>query len=297
MHKIWSSTKSVTSAVFGIAIGKGLIKSIDEPVIDFFPEFGIKDIALKKKITLRHLLTMSSGLDWPETDSAYTAFENPVRRMKASENWSKYVLDRPVKERPGLEFNYNSGGSYLLGHILQKKTGDILIFAENNLFKPLGISNYYWSKNTNGVINGSYGLEMRTRDMAKFGYLYLKGGYWEGQQIIPRTWVEESTSRHIKKTGKPPGNAPYYGYQWYIHSHCFHSFGYQGQYIFVIPDYEMVAVFTSYLLFYQQFFIPRLVEHYAISSVKTAKPLPINHKSEDLLKSQINQFTTGWWVK
>jgi len=298
LYKIYSSTKSVTSALFGIALHKGYISNLDQPVVDFFPEFALKDIDLKKQITLRHLLTMSSGLEWPETASSYMSLENPTRRMIASENWAKYVLEKGVKKQPGTEFNYNSGCAQLLAVIINKKTGDAQSFAEKNLFSPLGIADYYWFKDTTGIINGSHGLEMRTRDMAKFGYLYLKGGYWDGRQIIPRRWVEESTTAQIRKYGKPPAiGSPYYGYQWYIHPLYFHSLGYQGQYIFVIPEHEMVAVFTSRLVYRQYSFIPRLIERYIIPSAKETKPIPENAAMNDRLNAKIKKFSTGWWIK
>jgi CubicO group peptidase (beta-lactamase class C family) len=145
-----------------------------------------------------------------------------------------------------------------------------------------------------GVINGLGGLEMTPRDMAKFGYLYLKGGYWEGQQIVPRAWVEESTVGHIKIYGILAIIAPYYGYQWYIHPLYFHSFGYQGQYIFVIPKHEMAVAFTSGLTYRQYSFIPHLIEHYIIPSAKETKPILNNSKAEELLNSKIRKFNTGW---
>ncbi|MFC1884147.1 serine hydrolase domain-containing protein [Thermodesulfobacteriota bacterium] len=298
LFKIYSSTKSITSALFGIAMNTSHISSLDKHALDFFRELKLNDIERKKKITLRHLLTMTSGLEWPELETRYTNLNNPVRRMQASEDWAQYVLERPMTEKPGSVFNYNSGCSYLLGKILHKKIGDSLAFAEDNLFDPLGISNCYWSQDMNGVINGSHGLEMRTRDMAKFGYLYLKGGNWGGQQIVPREWVEESTTGHIKKYGKPPEiKSPYYGYQWYIDPPYFHSLGYQGQYIFVIPEHEMVVVFTSRLSHHQYFFVPRLLERFIVLSAKTKNPRPVNHKSKSLLESKIKKFKTGWWEK
>jgi len=298
LYKIYSSTKSVTSALFGIALHKGYISNLDQSVVDFFPELKIEKPDLKKKITLRHLLTMSCGLEWPETASSYMSFENPTRRMIASENWAKYVLEKGIKKQPGTEFNYNSGCAQLLAVIINKKTGDAQSFAETNLFCPLGITDYYWSKDTTGIINGSHGLEMHTRDMAKFGYLYLKGGNWDGQQIIPRRWVEESTTAQIRKYGKPPAiGSPYYGYQWYIHPLYFHSLGYQGQCIFVIPEHEIVVVFTSRFPRGQQSFIAHLIEHYIIPSAKDTKPIPKNAAMNDLLNAKIKKFSTGWWIK
>src|SRR4030042_7134760 len=174
LYKIYSSTKSVTSALFGIARSKGYISNLDQSVVGYFPELKIKDIELKKHITLKHLLTMSSGLEWPELEFSYANSKNPAIGMFGSENLAKYVLDKPMSKQAGSEFNYNSGCPQLLVEIIHTRTGNSLEFAKKNLFSPLGISNFRWDLAPGEKINGSHGLEMSIREMAKIGYLYLK---------------------------------------------------------------------------------------------------------------------------
>jgi CubicO group peptidase (beta-lactamase class C family) len=292
LYPIYSSTKSVTSALFGIALSKGYIKSIDQPVTSFFPELLQKnDDSRKAAITLKHLLTMSCGFEWPEVQTGYINPDNPVRQMMISENWVKFILNKPVTQQPGLMFNYNSGCSHLLSAVLNQTGLNVEDFAQQTLFAPLGIStvHYLWGKDPNGIPNGSHGLIMRSHDMAKVGYLYLKGGYWERKQIIPKSWIEESTKKQIEMTW---GGflADHYGYQWYIQPFGFHSLGHQGQYIFVIPKLELVAVFTSSLPG-RQIAIPiQLVKTYIISAVKDLKPLPENEKAITALESNIKRF-------
>jgi len=128
------------------------------------------------------------------------------------------------------------------------------------------------------------------RDMAKFGYLFLKGGHWDNQQIISKHWVEESTKRHIDITGFIGFFLGDYGYQWYIHSFGFHSFGYKGQYIFVIPELEIVAVFISYLQPYQMFDPISLVEDYIIPAAKSNRALADNPEALALLREKESEL-------
>jgi len=237
---------------------------------------------------------MSSGFEWPEHDTDYTNPENPASRMVNSNNWVQFVLNKPVVQEPGSVFNYNSGCSYLLMAALSKVGLDVEDFAQKNLFTPLGISSteYMWVKVDfpKRILNGSHGLYMRPRDMAKFGYLYLKGGFWGERQIIPKAWVEESTKEQIKITGKIGLLASNYGYQWYIQPYGFHSRGYGGQYIFIIPKYELVVVFTSTLLRPQMGIPVNLVKRKILPAIQSLKPLSENEKATDILKSEIESF-------
>lgn len=299
LHPIYSSTKSVTSALFGIAMDKEYIPNMDQPVLDFFPDLKPMHIdSRKRSLTIRHLLTMSCGFEWPEWKKRYSNPENPVNQMMSSNNWVEFVLDKPMAQDPGTTFNYNSGCSQLLATIIHKQTGgNALDFAQKTLFNPLGITDYWWriadfpeDPDKKEVLNGSHGLMMRVRDMAKFGYLYLKGGFWESQQIISKHWIEESTKRHIDIPGFVGLMIDDYGYQWYIHSFGFHSLGYKGQYIFIIPELEIVAVFVSNLKFRQTFVPVTFVKKYIIPAVKSNQPLPDNPEALALLKEKINQL-------
>ena len=292
LHPIYSSTKSFISAIFGIALSKGQIKGIDQNVLSFFPEFEIQNLDFKKEsMTLKHLLCMSSGFEWPELGSNYYDVLNPVNQMSLSDDWAEFALNKPVILEPGRKFNYNSGCSQILTAILHKQTGKNLTgFVQKNLFEPLGITRYRWERCHNGVLNGSHGLNMTLRDMAKFGYLFLKGGSWDGQQIIPKKWIEESTKRQIKRPGRQGWFIPFYGYQWYVHSFGFHSLGSKGQYIVVLPEFDIVVVFASNLARHETFEPLNLVKQFVIKSVKSKTALPDNPDATALLRLKLNDF-------
>jgi len=274
---IYSCTKSFTSALVGIAIEEGYL-GIDQPVLDFFSERTlVNNDSRKQAITVEHLLTMSSGLDWPEWAVPYTSSANASVQMRQGKDWVKFVLDRPVREPPGSRFNYNSGGSHLLSAILQKATGvSAAAFARERLFEPLGISDLSWQPDPCDIIWGSSGIRMRPRDMARFGYLYLKGGDWEGQQVVPAGWVKASTVSHIEA-----GFGPGYGYQWWIDPEGIHysARGRGGQRIFVIPDRDMVVVFTGSLGYLEMETLPEsLVDSFVLRAVAR----PVHSRTHDL---------------
>jgi CubicO group peptidase (beta-lactamase class C family) len=290
---IYSCTKSITAIIFGLALSNGYINHIDQPVLSFFPQHLEKNTdSQKTSLTLKHLLTMSSGLDWPEIQTDYANPENPVSQMIASEDWVDFILQQPVIHAPGSTFNYNSGCSHLLFAVLNQQGVNVADFADKNLFSPLGISNkqYIWAPGTDGIPNGSHGLYIRTRDFAKLGYLMLKGGYWEQKQLIPQKWIEESTSKQMKMTWGGMV-ADYYGYQWYIQPFGFNALGYGGQYLFVIPKHELVVVFLSNLGNSELNIPVDLVKDFIIPAVISSKELPECKKATDILKSKIKRFT------
>ena len=244
-HNIYSCTKSIMSALIGIAVDNGHIKSVDEKVLDFFPEYEFKYTdERKKEVTIEHLLTMTSGLKFGELQIPYTSEGNPFIQMINSEDWIQFVLDKPVIHTPGTTFDYSSGSSHVLSAILQKATGtDSLSYAVNYLFGPLGISeaDIFWEIDPQGIYVGGSWLHMRPRDMAKFGLLYLNKGKWNGNQIIPRKWVEKSTRSlvHVEDYAD-------YGYQWWVESNTMYfAEGYRGQFICVLKDLNVVVVLTA----------------------------------------------------
>jgi CubicO group peptidase (beta-lactamase class C family) len=175
LHDMYSITKSIVSALVGIAIHEGYLNSVDDPVLDFFPERTFEnDDELKRSITLEHLLTMSSGLAGNDHE------------MVSSRDWVQSVLDQPMTSEPGTAFNYNSGNAHVLSAIIQETSGlNTRDFAQQYLFDPLGISDLTWQMDINDIPKGGWGMAMKPRDMAKLGYLYLNQGVWDGQQIIP----------------------------------------------------------------------------------------------------------------
>jgi parallel beta-helix repeat protein len=245
LHPLYSVTKSFSSALIGIAIKQGFIDGVLHKVLDFFPNRTFANVdSLKEAITLEHVLTMTSGLPWDEWTYPYGDSRNDVRRIMTNPDPVQFVLDRPMVSTPGTTWVYNSGGSHLLSAIVNETTGaDIEAFARENLFDPLGISNLFWSKDPFQRLSwGFMGLSLTPLDMAKFGFLYLNNGNWEGQQIIPAEWVTESTKSHFSLD-----QSWQYGYQWWINPtyNAYVARGYMGQNIIVSPDYNMVVVFTG----------------------------------------------------
>jgi len=263
-HELYSCTKSFTSALVGIAMNQGHIQSVDQPVLSFFPEWSVGNVdALKEAMTLEHLLTMTDGLHWVRKDVRVTSTGDTTPEMMQSFDWVQFTLDRRMEEEPGTRWNYNGGASHLLSAIIQETTGmTALEFAKEHLFGPLGISEVVWSGGNQGRNYGGSGLQMTPHDMAKFGYLYLNEGLWDGEQIVPTAWVKASTTNHS------PSPPIYYGYQWWVMPWAgyYSAIGARGQYIIVLPELDMVVVFTSDLIPEDQFIPLLLLAFYVIPS-------------------------------
>jgi CubicO group peptidase (beta-lactamase class C family) len=221
----------------GIALDEGYIQSVDQSVLDFFPDRTFANFDTRKAdMRLEDLLTMRAGLDWDEGMPAY-------QELMASRDWVGYVLDKPMDAEPGSQFNYCSGCSHVMSAIIKEATGkNTLDYAQAQLFDPLGITNFTWEEDSNGIPNGGWGLEMTPRDMAKLGYLYLNDGFWDGQQIIPANWIEQST-----QPGMTVEVGVDYAYQWWVYpaNNLYAAQGLYGQKIYVIPDLELVIVITA----------------------------------------------------
>ena len=271
LHRIYSCTKSITSAAIGIAIDEGYIDSVNQAVLEYFPEYVIENPdPLKETITIRHFLTMSAGLEWKEMDYTYDDDRNTFNQWLQSDDLVKFVLDRPLIHNPGEEYDYSTGYSHVLSEIIEKSTGVQLdLFTDERIFQPIGITDYYWTRDKNGIPYGGHGLWLTPRDMAKIGYLYLKKGLWENKQIISEEWVLESSKKHIQQKYI---SDYYYGYHWWVHpTGRYSAVGYAGQWIYVIPEHEMVVVFTNNFDNSDQWQISapeRLLETYIIPAVK-----------------------------
>ncbi len=242
-----SCTKSITSAVVGIAIDEGFIEGIDVPVSDYFPELEAAADERKKAITFEHILTMTSGFDWPE----WTDWNYRFGDWTISDNWVDYVLNREMANTPGEVFNYSTGDTQLVSAIITKATGESeRAFAERYLFEPLGITSVRWPEDPQGNSTGGFGIEMSSEDAARFGQLYLNKGKWGEEQIVPEEWVTEATAEHSEGSFY----SSKYGYLWWIEPASedvlydfYYAMGFGGQYIFVVPELNMVTVFTSSL--------------------------------------------------
>jgi CubicO group peptidase (beta-lactamase class C family) len=277
-HIIHSCTKSIMSALIGIAIDKGYIKNVDQTIVDFFLDRKISNLNKhKKSITLENLLTMASGLEC--RDSWRYGYVG-LGEMMNSDDWAQYVLDLPTAEPPGERFEYCNGVSYLLSVIIQKTTNmRTLEFAKKNLFGPLGITDVRWQTSPQGIDIGWGRMWLKPHDMAKIGWLYLNKGRWADKQIVPAMWVKESTRAHIDATDA------HYGYQWWVDSNGYYAaVGAKGQGIFVLPDKNIVTVFTGDLpdkAAYPDrpaYIIKNLLKSYIIPAAVSTKPLPFNPK-------------------
>jgi CubicO group peptidase (beta-lactamase class C family) len=239
-HLLYSVTKRVTSALIGIAIDKGFIESVDQRVIDFFPDMAINNLDVRRQsLTLEHLLSMSCGFEWEGPDDNLHTWG----RANQSGNPVKYVLNQPMSSDPGTQFLYNGGCSHLLSAILTKTTGQSMLeFARKHLFKPLGITDIKWPRDPQGIYYGGQDIWLTLRDMAKFGQLFLNQGTWEGRQIIPAEWVARSSETRLSLW------AGGYGHQWWTfpRSGIYYASGAYEQRIYVIPDLDMVVVFTAF---------------------------------------------------
>jgi CubicO group peptidase (beta-lactamase class C family) len=249
LHDIRSISKSVVSACVGIAIQQGKIKSIDQKVFDFFPEYKKLDTGLISSLTIKHLLTMSSGLVWNE-EVPYDNPENSEIRMTRSSNPVEYVLSQPLEFQPGVSWKYNGGTTQLLAAIIEKATGKkVDQFAKEYLFQPLGIKQFEWTKypGTDQPAAAS-GVRLRSRDLLKFGLLYNNNGSWNGKQIISKDWIEESFQSHVQR---PDGGA--YGYQFWLWQDTINNkstsfiacVGNGDQRIFFDKTHHMVVVTTA----------------------------------------------------
>jgi CubicO group peptidase (beta-lactamase class C family) len=285
-HEIRSCTKSIVSLLIGIAIEKGFIEDVETPVLEFFPGRTIANLdANKEKMTLENLLTMSSGF---RCRDSYLYNWDGLYQMWDSEDWIQFMLDLPMEAAPGEKFEYCNGGSFLLSAILTETTGvTALEFAEEHLFGPLGITDVSWPMNPQGINIGWGDLRMLPHDMAKIGYLMLQDGQWDGEQIIPSTWVQASTREHISATLEDG-----YGYQWWVDDSGFYmALGYGGQFIFVVPEVDLVVVFTSELP-ESDFYVPQvLLEDYILPAAVSGEPLPQDSSAEALLKQRIDDLS------
>lgn len=255
LHELHSVTKSVNSLLIGIAIDQGYISGVDAKALDFFPEYeDLASDSAKGEISLRDLLVMRSGLKWDESTYPYTDSRNDHSAMNKSTNQVHFVLSRPLVGEPGDQSSYNSGVSIVIGDILRKATGlHADDFAQKNLFEPLGITNYGWQRYASGAVQTGGGLRLRPRDMAKIGQLFLNEGMWRKERIVSKEWILDSKQYNREWKADFPRSTGY-GYQWWLTNRIesgqvvpiVSANGRGGQYIFIMPSLQMVAVFTGW---------------------------------------------------
>lgn len=254
LHPISSVTKSITSLITGICIDKGYLKSIDEPIWPFFPEYKVifdRD-TLKKKITIRNLLNQTTGLEWDEWTKHYSYAGNALIELSQSnQNWVESTLNLKVESEPNTKFSYNSGNSQVIEEILCKVTGqDFESLVKSYLFEPIGITTYHWDKYPNNGVPAWGGISLSTRDMARFGMLVNSNGCWNDHQIVSNDWLEKSLTIE-SENGKAD-----YGLHWWITkqpdgSPLAYAAGYGDQFVYVAPNKNIVIAingqnFTDY---------------------------------------------------
>lgn len=249
-HISYSVAKSFTSALVGIAIDKGLIPGVDAKLCQYLDEWACDD-AIRRKISIRHALTLTTGLGWHEDWENFNPNTNDAVQMVYSGEYLRYVLDREANHEPGEFFTYSTGDPMLLSGVIAEATGmSALEFANRNLFEPLGISAVRWDSDNQGYTATFSMLHLTVRDYAKFGYLYLNKGRWEDKQIVSAEWVNTST-----RTDPSVRMWDAYGYLWHVNlplrlnaqgsnipADGYMAEGIMGQNIIIIPSRDLVIV-------------------------------------------------------
>jgi len=250
---VMSVSKSFVSALIGLALREGYLDSLDQKMLVFFPEYPITGLDPRKsQITIGHLITMRAGFD-----NSIEDYDINWNRWINSSDWIEYTIQLPLLYDPGTHFAYITAETHLLSAVLTKATGmSTLDFAQKVLFTPLKIRIRGWERDPGGYYIGGMRMHFIPRDLARFGYLYLKEGNLEGNQIVPADWVRESLQYHT--SGKGSWGVLQnigYGYQWWLgeirNQECFMALGYAGQFIIVFPQLKLIVVATSDYLYYK----------------------------------------------
>lgn len=271
LHDLRSATKSITSALVGIAVDQGLLSGVDERVL---PRLGggaglRNPDPRKDAITLGHLLTMTPGLACDDWNAASPGNEE---KMYKERDWVKFVLDLPMVADPGTRYGYCTGGVVTLGAVIGNASGRRAdAFAREVLFGPLGITRAEWEYTPTGAVDTGGHIRMRPRDMAKFGQLFLQRGLWNGQRVVSEAWVERSTAFHVRTVSNEE-----YGYLWWRRTTqragtpvpTFYAIGNGGQQIIVAPSLELVAVFTGSNYDTSAVFPNQIFDRYVLTAVR-----------------------------
>jgi len=260
VHALHSVTKSITSTCIGIAVDNGFIKNVDQSIFDYLPEYQHLNADGKAKISIEHLLTMTSGLEWDEWSANLSSSSNDIVGIWFSDKSPiEYVLERPLVYEPGTRFTYSGGNMIVLGEILRNAANiDIAEFSKKYLFEPLGIYSFeWWEQFENGVFETGGGLKGTPRDMLKIGITFLNNGVYDGKQVISEQWVKKSSTPFGSNTGiNIPGTDSKrvgYSYSWWIKEYSnsgreiniYNAGGWGGQRIIVLPEVNSVIVFTG----------------------------------------------------
>lgn len=238
LFEIHSCSKSITGSLVAIALSQGKIKDLDQKISDFFPELLKKDDARWRDISIRHLLTNTSGID---------ATDRHWDEWRPSENWTEWILNRRIVSKPGSVFAYSTQNTHLLSAILEKATAMSLYdYAKKCLLNPAGMDSARLGSAPEGTGDGGNGFVMTVRDMIRFGRLYLNDGKWGRVQVIPEAWTKEAGRVHVDRHGEGTAN---YGYQFWVRNFSgedvYFAWGWAGQFIFIIPSINVTMAFTG----------------------------------------------------
>jgi CubicO group peptidase (beta-lactamase class C family) len=252
LHTLQSVSKTVASVVIGTAVTRGDFPSLDTPILRFFDTTKVKNLDdRKRRITVRHVLTMTGGFEWNES-LPYTDPKNSASGLEASNDWAQFTLDQPMAREPGTKWNYSSGESSLLAPIFRRATGvDIEEYAAKYLFAPLGITQWFWKRTPSGAIDTEGGLYLEAKDLARIWQLWLQHGRWNGTQVVSESWVTQSITPQIDISTQP--NGPKYGFKWWLYpdatnpgKYIWSGSGFGGQFPMAYPDLDMVVVFNAW---------------------------------------------------
>jgi len=249
-HGLSSVTKSFTATLLGCAVAEGYIANENQAIFDYLPDYADLSSGQKSDITLKHLVTMSAGLQWDEWSYPLTDPRNDLTAwFNHQGDLNRFVLERPIVADPGTAFVYNGGLTNVLGEIVGRATGQRLDRYSASLFTRLGIADFSWHLIRPDYVYASGDLSLRPRDMAKLGQLYLQRGVWQGEQILSDEWVDASASPAFALERGFDGHTGY-GYGWWQKSSAYGddayaASGWGDQAIIVIPQFDMVVVFTG----------------------------------------------------
>jgi CubicO group peptidase (beta-lactamase class C family) len=286
-HNLYSVTKSFVGSLVGITIDEGYVDGASQGIMELFPGRSVNNLDdAKESTTLADLLSMSSGWECPDDEFG------GLGSVSESEDWVQAMLDLPALFNSGEQFKYCNTNSHLLSAIIHESTGmSAMEFAQENLFVPLGITSAQWQADPQGNSLGWSNIFMTPHDMARLGLLYLNDGRWEGEQVISSEWVKDATSKQIDVNDS---RADGYGYQWWGRDDgVYMARGWGGQYIVIVPDLDMVAVFTA-SIFGEDKFSPalELLDEYIIPSASSDAPLPANPDAVEQLDRLIESLAT-----
>ena len=243
LHDLRSVSKSVVGLLYGIALEAGQVPPVDTTLVELFDYPDLAVDPARQKITVKHALTMTLGLEWDEL-LPFSDARNSEIAMEMAEDRYRYILERPIVNEPGSRWTYSGGSTALLAHLISRGSGKPLLdFARETLFTPIDIVRSFWTPGSNGEAAAASGLRLTARDLARIGQLVLNGGRWSQRQLVPAHWLRDSFIKHT-----PTEGALFYGYQWWLGRgrtdgrDWIAGFGNGGQRLVIIPDVDLVVV-------------------------------------------------------